>query len=165
MKPTITFILTGGTIDKEYGTLDKAFTVGNGAVGRILSYVKPNFKTKIVSVAQKVSVNINEIDKEKIKKACLKALGDKVIVTYGTDAMTELGDILKDINGKTVVITGALKSQLIKETDAEFNIGFATAAVQTLPYGVYIAMSGRVYLWNQCKKNTKTGQFLEIKNK
>lgn len=162
MKPTITFILTGGTIDKEYDALDKAFTIGNGAVKRTLSYVKPNFKTKIVSVVQKVSVNITEIDKEKIKKACLKVPGDKVVVTYGTDAMTELGDVLKDVEGKTIVITGALKSQLIKETDAEFNIGFATASVQILPHGVYIAMSGRIYPWNQCKKNTKTGQFLEI---
>jgi len=163
MKPTITFILAGGTIDKEYDALDKAFIIGHGAVERVLSYVKPNFKTKIVSVVQKVSVNVTEEDKERIKKACVKAFGDKLVLTYGTDAMTELGSILKDIKGKTIVITGALKSQLIKETDAEFNLGFAVAAAQTLPYGVYIAMSGRIYPWNKCKKNMKTGQFLENK--
>jgi len=75
--------------------------------------------------------------------------------------MTELSELLKDIQGKTVVITGALKSQLIKETDAEFNIGFAVAAVQALEPGVYVAMSGRVYSWNKCKKDRKTGQFVE----
>lgn len=163
MKTTITFVLAGGTIDKEYDALDKAFTIGNQAVERVLSYVKPNFKAEIISVVKKVSVNITDLDKKKIKKACEKAEGDKVVVTYGTDAMTEIGEILKDIKGKTIVITGALKSQLIKETDAEFNLGFAVAAVQTALPGVYIAMSGRLYPWNQCKKNLKSGQFLEIK--
>jgi len=163
MKSVITFVLAGGTIDKEYYALDKAFTIGNGAVERILSYVAPNFTPEIISVVQKVSVNITDQDKKKIRNVCNKSSSDKVVVTYGTDAMTELGEMVKDIKGKTIVITGALKSQLVKETDAEFNLGFAVAAVQTLPHGIYVAMSGRVYPWNKCKKNKKTGQFLEIK--
>jgi L-asparaginase len=163
MKPQITFILTGGTIDKEYDALDKAFTIGSGAVSRVLGFVKPNFEATIVSLFQKVSVHISEKDKKAIAKKCKEVTDDKIVVTYGTDAMTEIGKVLNDIKNKTIVITGALKSQLIKDTDAEFNLGFAVAAVQTLPHGVYIAMSGRVYPWNKCKKNRKTGQFIEIK--
>lgn len=163
MKPTITFVLAGGTIDKEYDALDKAFTIGKGAIERVLGYVRPNFNVEVISVVQKVSTNITEQDKKRIRKACDTAKSDRVVVTYGTDAMTELGELLKDVQGKTIVITGALKSQLVKETDAEFNIGFAVSAVQTLAVGVYIAMSGRVYPWNKCKKDRKTGQFVEIK--
>lgn len=162
MNPKITFILTGGTIDKEYDALDKAFTIGSGAVNRILGYVKPNFDATIVSVVQKVSVNILPEEKEMIRKACVDAVDGKIIVTYGTDAMSEIGEVLKDISNKTIVITGALKSQLIKDTDAEFNLGFAICAVQTMPVGVYVAMSGRVYDWNKCQKDMVTGQFIGI---
>lgn len=161
MKPRITFILTGGTIDKEYDALDKAFTVGNGAVSRVLGFVKPNFEATIVSVVQKVSVNILPEEKEQIRKACAEAADDKIVVTYGTDAMAEAGAMLADIPGKTIVLTGALKSQLIKDTDAEFNLGFAIAAVQAAPPGVYVAMSGRLYPWDRCKKDMATGQFVE----
>lgn len=161
MKPGITFVLTGGTIDKEYDALDSAFTIGQGAVGRVLGYVHPNFEATIVPVVQKVSVNILPEEKEEIRRACAEAKDDKIVVTYGTDAMAEAGELLSTIKGKTIVLTGALKSQLIKETDAEFNLGFAVAAAQTLPEGVYVAMSGRIYPWNKCCKDMKTGQFVD----
>lgn len=161
MEPRITFVLTGGTIDKEYDALDKAFTIGQGAVGRVLGFVNPNFEATIVPVVQKVSVNILPEEKEEIRRACAEATDDKIVVTYGTDAMAEAGEMLQGIEGKTIVLVGALKSQLIKDTDAEFNLGFAVAAVQSLPHGVYVAMSGRVYPWNKCRKDMETGQFVE----
>ena len=162
MKPRITFVLTGGTIDKEYDALDQAFTIGKGAVGRVLGFVNPNFEATIIPVVQKVSVNILPEEKEEIHRACAEAKDDKIVMTYGTDAMTDAGELLATIEGKTIVLTGALKSQLIKDTDAEFNLGFAIAAVQMLPHGVYVAMSGRTYPWNQCKKDMTTGQFVEV---
>jgi L-asparaginase len=162
MKPKITFVLTGGTIDKEYDALDQAFTIGKTAVSRILSFVKPNLEVTIIPLIQKVSVNITDEDKALIKKTCEEVADDKIVLTYGTDAMTAIGEVLKDIENKTIIITGALKSQLIKDTDAEFNLGFAVAAVQTMSPGVYVAMSGRIYPWNKCQKDMVTGQFVEI---
>jgi L-asparaginase len=161
MKPQIAFILTGGSIDKEYDTLDKAFTIGNGAVERVLKIINPNFEAKILPLFQKVSVDITDEDKAVISKTCAEVFMDKIIITYGTDAMADIGEVLAEIKNKTIVITGSLKSQLIKDTDAEFNLGFAIAAVQTLPVGIYIAMSGRIYPWNECQKDMRTGQFVE----
>jgi len=161
MKPKITFVLTGGTIDKEYDALDQAFTIGKDAVGRVLGFVRPNIEATIVSVVQKVSVNILPEEKEEIRRVCTEAKDDMIVMTYGTDAMAEAGELLATIEGKTIVLTGALKSQLIKDTDAEFNLGFAVAAVQVMPPGVYVAMSGRIYPWNKCKKDMTTGQFVE----
>jgi L-asparaginase len=40
-------------------------------------------------------------------------------------------------------------------------VGAAVIASQTLPYGIYIAMNGRVYSWDKVKRNTNTGQFIE----
>lgn len=162
MKPNITFVLTGGTIDKEYDALDQAFTIGGGAIRRILGYVNPNIEATIVPVVQKVSVNILPEEKQQIHSACAEAADNKIIVTYGTDAMSEAGELLADISNKTIVLVGALKSQCIKDTDADFNVGAAVAAVQLLPPGVYVAMSGRVYPHNACTKDRITGQFVEI---
>ncbi len=162
MNQKITFVLTGGTIDKEYEALDRPFTIGHDAVGRVLGFIKPNFEATIIPLLEKVSVNITDEDKTLIRKTCTETLDDKIIMTYGTDAMSEIGEVLKDIEHKTIVIVGALKSQLIKNTDAEFNLGFAVATVQTMPAGVYVAMNGRVYPWNKCKKDMTTGQFVEV---
>jgi len=161
MKPKITFVLTGGTIDKEYDALDKAFTIGSTAVSRILTNIKPNFDTTIIPLLQKVSVNITDEEKELIYKTCAEAPNEKIILTYGTDAMTEIAERLKDVKGKIIVIVGALKSQLIKDTDAEFNLGAAVAAVQTVLPGVYIAMNGRIYAAGTCRKDLETGQFVD----
>ena len=138
------------------------FTIGSGAVSRILGFVKPNFDIKVIPLVAKVSVHITDEDKELIRKTIAESAGDKIVLTYGTDAMTEIGSVLKDSPGKTIVITDALKSQLVKDTDAEFNLGFAVAAVEMMPHGVYIAMSGRVYDWNKCKKDMMTGMFVEL---
>ncbi len=161
MKPKITIILTGGSFDKEYDALDRAFTIGNEAVNRILSYVKPNIDAEIVPLFQKVSVDILEEDKALIRETIEKSETDNIVIIYGTDAMIELGEKLATISNKTIVITGALKSQLIKDTDADFNLGFALSSVQFAPHGVYVAMSGRLYSWKDCYKDMTTGMFLE----
>lgn len=161
MKPKIAIILTGGSFDKEYDALDRAFTIGNGAVARILNYVKPNVEVEIIPMFQKVSVDISEEDKTLIKETIEKSETDKIIIIYGTDAMTDIGEKLATISNKTIIITGALKSQLIKDTDADFNLGFAISSVQLAGHGVYVAMSGRLYNWNECHKDMVTGIFLE----
>ncbi len=161
MKPKIAIILTGGSFDKEYDALDRAFTIGNGAVARILSYGKPNVDVEIIPLFQKVSVDITEDDKVLIRDTIEKSATEKIIVIYGTDAIADIGKDLASIPNKTIVITGALKSQLIKDTDADFNLGFAFSSVQLASHGIYVAMSGRLYDWNDCHKDMITGIFLE----
>jgi L-asparaginase len=46
-----------------------------------------------------------------------------------------------------------------KVTDAVFNIGCAIAAAQILPVGVYIAMSGRIFVADKTHKNLMSNQF------
>jgi L-asparaginase len=63
------------------------------------------------------------------------------------------------ITNKTIVITGALRPERFSNSDADFNIGTALGALNVLPPGVYIAMSGRVLPWQHLKKDPKTGNF------
>ncbi|RYD40735.1 MAG: asparaginase, partial [Sphingomonadales bacterium] len=65
--------------------------------------------------------------------------------THGTDTMVVTGRVLAGIAGKTIVMTGAMQPASVRASDAEFNVGFALAAAQTLPPGVYVAMNGMIF--------------------
>jgi len=70
--------------------------------------------------------------------------------------------LAENIHDKTIVITGAMIPYKFGSSDGLFNLGSALAFAQTLPAGVYIAMNGRYFTWNNCKKNRQTGFFEEI---
>lgn len=159
----ITFIQTGGTIDKDYPKLAKGygFEIGEPAVKRILEKVNPSFRFEIISVLKKDSLDITEEDREKIYEVCVKADNDKIIITHGTDTMIETAKKLSAIKNKVIILTGAIKPERFSDSDASFNIGTAIGAVNILENGVYIAMNGRIYSWDRCKRDLKTGQFIE----
>ena len=159
----IIFIQTGGTIDKDYPKLTKgyAFEIGEPAVKRILDRVNPDFNLEIISILKKDSLDITEDDREIIHKACVTADSDKIIITHGTDTMIETAKRLTEIKDKTIILTGAVKPEKFTDSDASFNIGTAIGAINNLEHGVYIAMNGRVYSWDKCKRDPKTGQFVE----
>ena len=69
------------------------------------------------------------------------------------------GDNIKD---KTIVLLGAMVPYNQKNSDALFNLGFAISTVQTLPKGVYIAMNGKIFNFNNVRKNKKLMIFEEI---
>ena len=47
-------------------------------------------------------------------------------------------------------------------SDGLFNLGSAIGFVQSLQYGVYIAMHGRCFSYNKVKKNLLSGIFESI---
>lgn len=159
----ITFIQTGGTIDKDYPKTTKgyAFEIAEPAVKRILEKVNPNFQFDIISILKKDSLDITNEDREKIYQVCKEINNNKIIITHGTDTMIETANKLSSIKGKVIILTGAMKPEKFSDSDASFNIGTATGAVNILNNGIYIVMNGRVYPWNKVKRNLETGQFIE----
>ena len=77
-----------------------------------------------------------------------------------TQTAKELGK--RKLN-KTIVITGAMIPYKFGTSDGLFNIASALAYVQTLPAGVYVAMNGRVFDFDNVRKNRETGMFEEEK--
>mgnify|MGYP001562031140 FL=1 len=67
-----------------------------------------------------------------------------------------------DIHDKTIVLTGAMIPYKFGSSDGLFNLGSALGFVQTLPSGIYVAMNGKCFAWDNVRKNRKTGQFEEI---
>jgi L-asparaginase len=61
--------------------------------------------------------------------------------------------------GKTIVLTGAMIPYAFGSSDGLFNLGSALSFAQVLPPGVYIAMNGSAFPWDQVRKNAKTGYF------
>ena len=152
----IIFIQTGGTIDKDYPRDKKgwAFEIGSPAVSRILKILNPSFKSEVIEVLKKDSLELDSIDRRKIEKAVKNNEINKVIITHGTDTMIETASFLaKSIEGKVVIITGAMKPERFKDSDALINVGVSIGAVQTLENGVYICMHGVVKKWNEIQRD------------
>ncbi len=158
----ILFIQTGGTIDKDYPKKIKsyAFEIADPAVKRVLKIVKPGFSYEIVPLLQKDSLDITQKDREKIRKVCEKSSIEKIIITHGTDTMVQTAEVLCGLK-KTIVLTGALIPERFLDSDAPFNIGIAVGAIDFLGKGVYIAMSGKIFPWEKCRKSVKTARFIQ----
>ena len=153
----------GGTIDKIYseerGTLN--FSFGKQAIREISeSTIRFNVEFSIERLLAKDSLEMDEIDRELIKRACLGSVVGKILITHGTDTMIETARVLSVIPDKAIVLTGASQPYRFRESDAEFNIGVAFGALNVLTSGVYIAMNGRIYSWDKCEK-TADGRFIE----
>lgn len=109
------------------------------------------------------SLEMTEKCREEIVQHCLRCAEDKLIITHGTDTMTETARVLaKMVPHKTIVLTGAMIPIKFGSSDGLFNLGSALGFVQTLTPGVYIAMNGRYFLWHNVWKNKMTGRFEEV---
>lgn len=157
----VCFIQTGGTIDKDYPKvmLGYAFEFGEPAMARVLERLNPAFSYDVIPLLQKDSTEITTEDRECIKQAALASPAKWVIVTHGTDTMIESALHVGTLSGKTVIFTGALRPERFRNSDADVNIGVALGAVQCLPPGSYVAMSGNVYAADGVDHNPETGQF------
>jgi len=159
----IFFLQTGGTIDKSYPSgIDNHgynFLISTPAFERILEHVHPGFEFETKTVLQKDSLDITENDRRLIYDACQDSNCNKIVITHGTDTMIQTGELLNTLTNKTIVLTGALKPELFKDSDADFNLGAAIGAVSALENGVYIVMGGRVLNWQDAIFDTDSGQF------
>ena len=152
-------VTTGGTIDKVYFDAKSDYQVGEPQIGKILDDLGVAFRFHVIPLLRKDSLFINDDDR-KLMRATIAAQNERcVLVTHGTDSMVETAKVLADITDKTIVLTGALNPARFEGSDAEFNIGCAVGAVQSLAPGVYIAMNGRIWDPANVRKNVEANRF------
>ncbi|MFN5702349.1 MAG: asparaginase domain-containing protein [Gammaproteobacteria bacterium] len=152
-------ITTGGTIDKVYFDDKSDYQVGESQVSQILRAMNVAFEIEVNEVLRKDSLHMGPQDRLLVREAVLKSDIRHILITHGTDTMVETARVLSAIPGKTMVLTGALNPASFRGSDAEFNIGTAVGAVQSLPPGVYIAMNGRIWDPAKVKKNVSANRF------
>ncbi len=159
---TILILTTGGTIDKIYFDAKSAYEVGPPNIALILAELNLSISYRVVSLLRKDSLDLTDADRQLVHDQVASSEERCILITHGTDTMVETAEKLKDIKHKTIVLTGSLEPALFKTSDALFNIGCALAALQSLADGVYIVMSGRVFSWDNVRKNLQTNRFEPI---
>ena len=162
MQP-IKILTTGGTIDKVYFDAKSTYEVGEPNIARVLAELPLDLDYTVTSVLRKDSLEITSADRDVIVAAVLDAEEWQIIVTHGTDTMVDTAKALQEkVQGKTIVLTGALEPALFKTSDAMFNIGCAIAAVQSLPPGAYITMNGRIFESHNVVKDVEHSRFVTL---
>ena len=155
----IHFITTGGTIDKIYHDARSNYEVGDPQVIELLREALVTFDYEVTQVFRKDSLDLTEDDRDAILAAVKSTDCDRIVVTHGTDTMTKTAAVLKAVTDKVIVLTGSLAPARFKTSDAEFNLGMAIAAAQSLEPGVYITMNGRVFEADKVRKNPDKNEF------
>ena len=159
----IRILITGGTFDKEYNELTGELFFKDTHLPEMLKLGRCRVDVDIRTLMMIDSLDMTEQDRILIADHCVKADEKKIIITHGTDTMADTARFLAArITDKTIVITGAMIPYKFGSSDGLFNLGSALAFVQSLPPGVYVAMNGRVFPWNNVRKNKKTGEFEEL---
>ncbi|NLA67771.1 MAG: asparaginase [Gammaproteobacteria bacterium] len=152
-------VTTGGTIDKVYFDDKSDFQVGEPQIGRILEELGVAFRFRVIPILRKDSLHIDDADRELLRATIAAQEARHVLVTHGTDTMVETAKALSALPGRTIVLTWALNPARFRGSDAEFNVGTAVGAVQSLPAGVYIAMNGRIWNPLEVRKNVAANRF------
>ncbi|UCF10979.1 MAG: asparaginase [Candidatus Bipolaricaulota bacterium] len=155
----IHFITAGGTIDKVYFDGLSDYRVGDSLVAQLLVEAGVTLPFEVTPILRKDSLEMTPEDRRSIRDAAITSPCARIIVTHGTDTIRETAHELLGIEGKTIVLTGAMQPARFRQTDAVFNVASAVIAVQLLPPGVYVAMNGRVFDPRACRKNREAQCF------
>ena len=164
----IQVFITGGTFDKEYNYISGGLYFKETHLPSMLNRGRCSVEFDVRTLMMIDSLDMTDADREVIALSCAKSARDKILITHGTDTMVATAEFLanKNLEGKTIVLTGAMVPYAFgTSSDGFFNLGSALAFLQTLPPGVYVAMNGRYFNWNEVRKNKKTGYFEEIQPK
>lgn len=156
---TIKIFTTGGTFDKIYFDAKSEFQFADTIIGDLLEEANINFDYDIVTLLEKDSLDMNDVDRKLIHDAVGNVKEDKILITHGTDTMAETAKALLDIRDKTIVLFGAMQPARMRHNDATYNLGFACAAVQLLPAGVHLAMNGQIFDPLKVLKNRAQNRF------
>lgn len=158
----ILLLTTGGTIDKIYFDALSDYQVGETVVARLLDIARVKRPFRVEEVTRKDSLELDDQDRALIYARVAAAPERHIVITHGTDTMTETAKQLADVSGKTIVLVGALAPARFGESDASFNLGMAFATAQIAEPGVYISMSGSVFRADRVVKDRAKGAFVAI---
>ena len=156
--------ITGGTFDKEYNELDGKLFFKDTHLPEMLKLGRCKVPVEIRTLMLVDSLEMTDADRQIIVEQCQKCKEDRIVITHGTDTMEETARVLgKSITDKTIILTGAMVPYKFGSSDGLFNLGSALAFAEALPHGIYVAMNGRCFMWDNVKKNKKTGEFEELR--
>ena len=157
----IRVVVTGGTFDKEYDELTGRLYFKSTHVPEMLTRGRCRLEVVIEAAMMIDSLDLDDRGRGEIVRCCRESPESCVVVTHGTDTMVETARALAaaGLEGKTIVLTGAMVPYAFGSSDGLFNLGSALSFVQVLPPGIYVAMNGQHFAWDRVRKNRETGVF------
>jgi L-asparaginase len=159
---SLRIIATGGTFDKHYDAVKGVLGFGKTHLPQVLVQARVTLPITVQELMLLDSLDMGDADRERILQACNDAREERIVIIHGTDTMRETAEVLGLARlAKTIVLTGAMVPYEVAESDALFNAGFAIGVVQQLPQGVYIAMNGQLFSWNNVVKDRAAGRFTQ----
>jgi L-asparaginase len=159
----IRIFVTGGTFDKEYNERTGQLFFKDTHIAEMLRLGRSGVDVTIRTIMMIDSLEMTDADRALILQNCLQSEEERIVITHGTDTMTETAAVVaRGVSGKTIVLTGAMIPYAFGSSDGLFNLGSALSFVQVLPPGVYIAMNGKCFPWDRVRKNRERGEFEEV---
>lgn len=160
----IRVLVTGGTFDKQYNELAGTLTFGETHVEQVLERGRCRLDVAVQVLMMMDSLEMRDEHRARIVEAARACAERQVVITHGTDTMVETARALAAaVHDKTIVLTGAMVPFAFGSSDGLFNLGSALSFAQVLPPGVYVAMNGRWFAWDDVRKNRALGVFESIK--
>ncbi|MCU6434293.1 asparaginase [Undibacterium sp. Jales W-56] len=158
---TLRIIATGGTFDKHYDELAGKLGFAESHLPEVLKRARITVPVALEAEYLMDSLDMLDADRQRILASCQQAAERAIVIIHGTDTMRETAEVLGAAGlDKAIVFTGAMIPYEIANSDALFNLGFACGVAQLLPAGVYVAMNGQVFNWNNVQKNRTAGVFV-----
>jgi L-asparaginase len=159
----ILILITGGTFDKEYDEINGTLYFKETHLPEMMKLGRCTIPVEVRTAMMIDSLEMTDKDRNLILEICKTCEEEAIIITHGTDTMAVTAKKLGEAAlKKTIVLTGAMIPYKFGSSDGFFNLGSALAFAQSLPNGVYVAMNGRYFNWNNVKKNRETGIFEEM---
>jgi L-asparaginase len=160
----IRVLVTGGTFDKEYDELTGRLFFRDTHLPEMLRRGRCRLDVILETVMMIDSLELDDEGRAQIVERARASGETAIVVTHGTDTMVKTAGALAaaGLDGKTLVLTGAMIPYAFGSSDGLFNLGSALSFVQVLPPGVYVAMNGQHFRWDAVRKNTETGTFEAI---
>jgi L-asparaginase len=156
----IRIFVTGGTFDKTYDEIRGALALEDTHLPEMLRLGRSCVDVTVQTLMMIDSLEMTDADRERIVRSCVECQETRIVITHGTDTMVETARVIAaGVDGKTVVLTGAMIPYAFGSSDGLFNLGSALSFAQVLPPGVYLAMNGQHFEWNRVRKNRETGVF------
>jgi L-asparaginase len=159
----VRIFVTGGTFDKRYNELDGTLTFQETHLPEMLRLGRCRLDVSITTLMMIDSLNMTLTDRLLILEQCRQAVENHIVITHGTDTMIVTAQLLAtELAGhtqRTIVLTGAMVPYAFGSSDGLFNLGSALSFVQVLSPGVYVAMNGRCFSWDNVRKDRDTGVF------
>jgi L-asparaginase len=160
---TLRIIASGGTFDKHYNELNGSLGFADSHLPQAIARSRMTISPALELLPLMDSLDMGDEDRQRILASCQAAKEHAIVIIHGTDTMKETAAVLGAANlERTIVLTGAMIPYEIANSDALFNLGFACGVAQILTPGVYVAMNGKVFPWDNVQKNRAAGVFQNL---